>query len=405
MTPEHAVPLPVAVNMLWCRPGLVGGSEEYLVRQLAGVLATGRVRLRIAASGAFATAHPELFGPGSTGAGSPVGRQLGIDGRAAWPAGSAGPATIVTPPIAVTRRPARIAAETFWLPRQLGDAAIVHHGGGTVPPRLPRLPTPPAVLTIHDLQYLALPQYFSTARRRYLQLSMPRSVAAAAVVAVPSEFVRTTVLDAFGDRVAADRVVVVPHGFDPPPPNARTEPAALRRRYGLGGRRVVVFPAITHPHKGHAFLLDVAAATPDDTVFVLLGGGGAADEAVAAKIVANRLEARVVRPGRVSTADRDGLLALAAALVFPSEYEGFGAPVIEAMGLGTPVIASDRTALPEIVGDGGLVLPLDVAMWVDALASLDRLADVLRARGHRRAAEFTMAASGTALLAAYEQAA
>ena len=79
------------------------------------------------------------------------------------------------------------------------------------------------------------------------------------------------------------------------------------------------------------------------------------------------LERRVVRPGRVPAADRDGLIALAEALVFPSEYEGFGAPVVEAMALGTPVVCSDQAALAEVVGDAGIVLPRDVDAWAGAL--------------------------------------
>ncbi len=78
-----------------------------------------------------------------------------------------------------------------------------------------------------------------------------------------------------------------------------------------------------------------------------------------------------MRTGRVDDDDRDGLIRLADALVFPSEYEGFGAPVVEAMALGTPVVCSDQAALKEVVADAGLVLPLDLEAWADAL---DRVA-------------------------------
>ena len=89
------------------------------------------------------------------------------------------------------------------------------------------------------------------------------------------------------------------------------------------------------------------------------------------------------------------------ALVFPSEYEGFGAPVIEAMTLGTPVLASDRAALAEVVGDAGLVRPLVVDAWIDALDTVrTRRADLVAA-GNVRAAAFTTAASGDALADAY----
>ena len=89
-------------------------------------------------------------------------------------------------------------------------------------------------------------------------------------------------------------------------------------------------------------------------MLVLLGGRGGADaERRRGRSSRVGVGDRVVRPGRVSAADRDGLIALAEALVFPSEYEGFGAPVLEAMALGTPSSCSDQAALPEVAGDAG----------------------------------------------------
>ena len=111
-----------------------------------------------------------------------------------------------------------------------------------------------------------------------------------------------------------------------------------------------------------------------------------------------------MRPGRVQAVDRDGLIVLAEALVFPSEYEGFGAPVLEAMALGTPVVCSDRGALPEVVGDAGIVLPPTVEAWADALAKVVANRGELVERGRLRAARFTTAESGSALAAAYRAA-
>jgi glycosyltransferase involved in cell wall biosynthesis len=126
---------------------------------------------------------------------------------------------------------------------------------------------------------------------------------------------------------------------------------------------------------------------------------------VAEAIGAHRLDNRIVRPGRVPARERDGLIALAEALVFPSEYEGFGAPVLEAMALGTPVICSNCAALPEVVGDAAVVLPLTVDAWADALAKVSAIRDELIERGRLRAGRFTVATSGTALAAAYRLAA
>jgi colanic acid biosynthesis glycosyl transferase WcaI len=172
-----------------------------------------------------------------------------------------------------------------------------------------------------------------------------------------------------------------------------------------------VFPAITHPHKQHRFLLDLLAGAATGTrwadpelMLVLPGGRGRADDDVAAAIARRRLGDRVVRPGRVPAADRDGLVAAAEALVFPSQYEGFGAPVLEAMALGTPVVVSDLAALPEVAGDAAVIRELHHDAWVGALDEVADRRDELIAAGRTRAAAFTTTASGAALAAAYRRA-
>jgi alpha-1,3-rhamnosyl/mannosyltransferase len=94
---------------------------------------------------------------------------------------------------------------------------------------------------------------------------------------------------------------------------------------------------------------------------------------------------------------------MAEALVFPSKYEGFGAPVLEAMALGTPVISSDCASLPEVVGDGGLVLPLVPEVWGGALEMVRSQRSTLVQNGLRRAEDFTSAKSAEDLVMAYEK--
>ncbi len=372
--PDHgSTPIEVAVNLLWCVPGEVGGSEQYLARQLLGLgLQPAEFAPTLYCLPAFVDAHPEL--------------------------GELYP--MVAARISGDHRPRRILAEHTWLRRRTGSAALVHHGGGTAPVGGHR----PIVLTIHDLQYLTHPEYLSASKLRYLSWSIPRSVERATVVAVPTDYVRRTVIDAYG--TAPDRVVVVPHGVEPALGADAPSPLELRRHYGLGSGRVLVFPAITHPHKGHLFLLEVMARHWDDPDLrlVLLGGPGSVDGEVTATIERLGLDRRVVRPGRVPDAHRDGLIALADALVFPSEYEGFGAPVVEAMALGTPVICSDQPALAEVVGDAGIVLARDAEAWADALEVLARRGVELRAAGRLRAESFTAERSGAGLAAAYRTA-
>jgi glycosyltransferase involved in cell wall biosynthesis len=364
-------PVRVAVNLLWCLPGDVGGSEQYLVRQLLGLASQPspfEPVLHCLAS--FADAHPEL--------------------AALYP--------MVTATISGTSRPRRVLAEHTWLRRRTRDADVVHHGGGTTPTVGRR----PIVLTIHDLQYLTHPEYLTPTKRRYLERAIPRSVDRAAVVAVPTEYVRATVVDAYG--ADPDRVVVVSHGLEPSLGEGAPSALDLRHRYGLGSGPMIVYPAITHPHKNHRFLLELMARhwTDPELRLVMLGGRGAAEAQVQADIARLGLEQRVVRPGRVPDAHRDGLVAAADALVFPSEYEGFGAPAAEAMALGTPVICSDQPALAEVVGDAGLVLPLEIDGWADALDVVAARSGELSAAGRRRAEAFTTERSGATLAAAYD---
>ncbi|MGA9278732.1 glycosyltransferase family 4 protein [Ilumatobacter sp.] len=375
--PSHIAPdgrsdatVNVAVNLLWCVPGKVGGSEQYLARQLDGLGSQASEFVpTIYCVRSFADAHPELSARFELVAAE-------IDG---------------------TNRGRRVLAEHTWLARRTRSADVVHHGGGTAPAAGGR----PIVLTIHDLQYETFPEYVSTTKLRYLRTAMPRSVARASVVAVPTQYVRGTVIEHFD--VDPERVVVVPHGVEPDLGARARSAAELRSAFALGGGRILVLPAITHPHKGHRFLLDVMARHwPDpDLRVVLLGGPGAADAAIRSDVARLGLEDRVVFAGRVDDADRDGLIRLADTLVFPSEYEGFGAPVVEAMALGTPVVCSDQPALSEVVADAGLSLPLDHEAWADVLDRVDRERDAMVAAGLRRAQDFTTVASGAGIASAY----
>lgn len=367
--------LRVAVNLLWCVPGVVGGSEEYLARQLGALRevdpAGARVDPTLFTLSTYPVAHPDL----------------------------ADRFTTVCARVGGGRRPARVAAEHTWLAARTRRFDLVHHGGGTAP----LVGRRPLVLTIHDLQYVEHPEYIPRAKLRYLRAAVPPSARRAAVIAVPTEFVRGTIVEAFGIDPA--RIVVVPHGV-PTPATAPPPADELRARYGLGDGPVLVYPAITHPHKNHRLLLRTMARhwTDPDLRLVLLGGRGTADDAVEATIDRLGLRGRVLRPGRVPDADRDGLVALAEALVFPSSYEGFGAPVVEAMTLRTPVVCGDHPAVRQVVGDAAVVLPDEVDAWGPALDEVGRRRAELVAAGSARAAMFTPRASAEALLGAYERA-
>ncbi len=359
----------VLVNMLWCVPGRVGGSEEYLVRQLLGLgeVPEPRWHPTVAAARGLLAAHPQL----------------------------AAVSTLVEPNFESSNRVRRIAGEATWLRQHSADAALVHHGGGTAPIGARR----PYVLTIHDLQFRTYPQYFSRRKRAYLAAIVAPSARRATMVAVPSEYVRDSVIGAYG--IPFDRIAVVPHGLEPGLAGEATAAPELRKRYRLGDGPIIVYPAVTHPHKNHRLLLQMMRDhwKDPDLRLVLTGGKGLAEAEVA-----SCTDPRVRRVGRVPAADRNGLLAMADAMVFPSQYEGFGAPLIEAMALGAPVVCGDATCMPQIVGDAGLVRPLLPEAWAGALDEVRWRRAELVAAGHLRAQDFTSAASGAALAAVYAKA-
>lgn len=362
----------IAMNLLWCVPG-VGGSEEYLVRQLLG-LAEIETDYDV-----------EVFAP------------LGFTQRQPKIAALY---SVHEAPNDCSRRAVRILLEHTWLAKKTRGFALVHHGGGT----LPRRGNKNTLLTIHDIQWIDYPHYVSPVKLRYLRRVVPSSVRRATRVAVPSRFVADSLTKAFG--IASTKIGVVRHGLESDLSSTATDEATLRAKYALGDGPVLIFPAITHPHKNHMFLLQLLSASDgawaDPTLRIVFAGSeGTHHPQVLAYIAEHNLSSRVVMPGRVSNEDRNGLLKMADAMVFPSEYEGFGAPVIEAMRLGAPVLSSNRASLPGVIGDAGLVLPLTTDAWANALEVVRTRRSELVALGQSRAQLFTAALSATDLAEQY----
>jgi glycosyltransferase involved in cell wall biosynthesis len=251
----------------------------------------------------------------------------------------------------------------------------------------------PTVVTIHDLFFIGYP-----GRRRpfydatMTQLARLYAAGATAIVA-DSEHSRRAIVDRLG--IAVDRIVVIPVGLGPEfQPVAPT--AAQRERYGLGPR-YALYVGNFLPHKNLPRLLAAWAALPEalraSLRLVLAGGDRAGRPALAAAADSLGLRERVVFPGLIADADLPALYGGADLVVQPSLEEGFGLPALEAMACGTPVVASRRGALPEVVGDAGLLVePEDERALTAALAHLLSSADERAALGRRglaRAAHFT----------------
>ena len=171
------------------------------------------------------------------------------------------------------------------------------------------------------------------------------------------------------------------------------------------------YPAITYPHKNHLMLVEAFARVVErqpGASLVLTGGEAQMERRLARRVAELGLSDSVRRIGRVPRADLDALLGAATALTFPSRFEGFGIPVLEAMARGLPVIAARATAIPEVVGDAGILLPpTDPEAWADAMVDILEVPSErtrLAAAGRRRVAEFSRERAATRLVEAYRQA-
>jgi alpha-1,3-rhamnosyl/mannosyltransferase len=367
--------LRVGINLMWLAPGVVGGSEQYATRIVEALLDAkpDDIELVLFTLPAFARAHPQI----------------------------ATRCVTVVAPVTGDRRPVRVLAESTWLAIEARRRRIdvAHHVGG----RVPLVVTAPSVVTIHDLQPLDHPENFSAVKRAFLGRALPRTARRARFVTTPSEFVRRGVISQLG--VDDDRAYVVSA-----PVALAARPLGTARPTLVGDRPYFLYPAITYVHKNHAVLIDAFArvvAERPEALLVLTGGDGPCEADVRARIARLGLTGSVLRPGRVPATELDALVAHATALVFPSRYEGFGLPVAEAMAAGCPVIAADATALPEVVGDAGvLVAPDDIDAWHHAMRDqLDADRATAGARGRAAVARYSAARAADTLLDLYRRAA
>ncbi len=350
----------VALSLLTLVPGISGGSETY-ARELARSLArVGRHD--------YEALVPTL----ATDAGGGLRTTVATGYRAST--------TIAGRLRAMTTARLRPGA----LRRRLEEADVVHYPL-TVPVPPARRPT---VLTLLDTQHLDLPELFPRGERLFRRLAYDRAARRADQVVVISDWVKERVVERLG--IASERVHAVHLGVDP----QRFRPDAETRREPF-----LLYPARPWPHKNHERLFEAFALLRHerpDLRLVLTGVGHDA----------TRLPDGVEAQGGVSTDELVALYRRAAALVFPSLYEGFGLPPIEAMACGCPVATSSAGSLPEVVGTAAVLFdPTDVTAIADGVVeALDRAAE-LSALGLERAAGFTWDATGRAHDRVYELAA
>ncbi len=305
------------------------------------------------------------------------------------------------------------AVSPFVLQQQWQVRSALKHAGAALYHSayylMPYRPGVPAVFTCHDLIPLILRQYFSARQRLIYRFSHQLALNAAQLTIAVSHSTKNDLQRFF--RVRSDRIIVVPEGVDDhfkPPP--RVELERVRAQYALPGRYLLYFGS-NKPHKNVQRLVAAFARSGvgDRAAGIGLVIAGHWDQRYpqAQELAAQlNLKDRVRFIGPVKDADLPALYGGAELFVFPSEYEGFGLPVLEAMACGAPVVCSNGSSLPEVAGDAALLCdPHDA----DALAhAIEQVLDdrdmraALQQRSLARAAQFSWEQAAQQTLRAYQ---
>jgi glycosyltransferase involved in cell wall biosynthesis len=312
---------------------------------------------------------------------------------------------MVEVPVRSRRRAEWVIGEQLLLPRLAARTGVdlVHSLGSTAPGR-GRFAR---VVTIHDLNYVHLPKAHFGIRSLGIRLLVPLAARTAHRVIVPSQ---STAIDVARHlRVDRERMDVVPYGLGATKV-APADEGDVRRRLGLGNRRVLLSVSAKRPHKNLGRLVEALALVPDDRrpLLVIPGYRTPHEEELRARSAALGLSGDVLFLGWLPSDDIEALYRLSEAFIFPSMHEGGGLPVLEAMARGIPTACSNRSAMPEYAGDAAVLFdPVDPTAIAEAIERLLGDADLgrrLSAAGPARAAQFSWETTARGTAASYRRA-
>lgn len=286
----------------------------------------------------------------------------------------------------------------------LGSMDLFHSPDFVLPPTL-RART---ILTVHDLSFMRVPEYAHPSVREYLMRGVPHSVRRADLVLAVSASTQRDLIELLD--VPEERVQVICEGVDEHFRPVEDEDAltAVRRRYRLE-RPYVLGVGTLEPRKNFAGLVEALARLWErrhlEHELVIVGQRGWLYEPTFERVRSLRVEERVRFLGFAADEDLPAIYTLASCLAYPSFYEGFGLPILEAMACGTPVVASRTSSLPEVAGGAALLVdPHNVEELTEALDRVlhdEALRAEMRAAGRRQAQGFTWERAARELLAAY----
>lgn len=275
--------------------------------------------------------------------------------------------------------------------------------------RYPVTPGTKTMVVIHDLAYEKYPQTIQGRNRTYLQSFVPRAAHNATRLIAVSDATKRDIVEIYG--VKPEKISVVYPGVDTKHFKPTKITNAVRDRYKLP-EKYFLFVSTLEPRKNVSGIIDAYRALPDSTKreygLVLTGGAGWLAEDIMSAIAEGDPIGAIIKTSFVGDEDMPSLYSGASAFIFPSLYEGFGIPILEAMACGTPVITANNSSLPEAGGDAAIYISADNTPAITAailrLISNSSLSEDLIKKGLERASEFSWEKSAVQMQAAIERA-
>jgi glycosyltransferase involved in cell wall biosynthesis len=264
------------------------------------------------------------------------------------------------------------------------------------------------VVTVYDLTFKFFPETMKWLSRLYWSYFLTKSIKKADKIIVPSRSTSTALQQVFS--ISSDRIVIIeascPERFFYRKPLEVIE--ATKRRYNIKGKYILTVGTL-EPRKNITTLLEAFSIVKKELAIqlVIVGRRGWLDQAIYKKIKELSINEDVVFTGYVLDEDLPALYQGAEVFVFPSLYEGFGLPPLEAMASGTPVVASNSSSIPEVVGDAGILVdPRDIEGFAYAIVKLCTDASyraMLSTKGQQRAHHFTLERMGEKMVEVYRE--